>query len=196
MELTVTRLRVDEIGEEVSVTTLRPDEAWLEGLGLGAEVRAGQSLAIDLEFHRVGEEVFVSGRLGGTLELPCSRCLEPAHVAIDQPFGAVYLPAPAATRGAGARDGQEIEPGAPSEELGQAMEPESTDVFYHVRGWLDLTPMLREQILLMIPPRALCGEECRGLCPTCGANQNRSPCACPARTGMSKFEKLRGLFPE
>ena len=193
MELTVTRLKVDEIGEEVSATTLRPDEAWLERLSLGAEVRAGRSLAIDLEFHRVGEEVFVSGRLRGALESPCCRCLEPAHVDVDQPFLAVYLPAPAATRGAGVREGQEIEPGAPSEALGQGIDPESPDIFCHVRGWLDLTPMLREQILLAIPPRALCGEECRGLCPTCGANQNQARCGCPPQSGISKFDKLRGL---
>lgn len=191
MEPAVTRLKVDQIGEDVSTIRLRPDEAWLEELDLGAEVRADPSLAIDLEIHRVGAEVFVSGRLRGALETPCSRCLEPARMEVDQPFLAVYLPAPA--RGTGTREGQVIEPGAPSEALGQEVDPESPDVFCHVRGWLDLTPMLREQMLLAVPPRALCGEECRGLCPTCGANLNKARCDCPPQTGVSKFDKLRGL---
>jgi uncharacterized protein len=190
VEPTVTRLKVEQIGEEASGSIVRPDEAWLERLGLGADVRVAPSLAIDLEMYRVGEEVFVSGRLRGTLQLPCSRCLEPAQAEVDQPFRAVYL------RAAGGAEGLEIEPGAPSESLGHAAEAESPDVFCHARGWLDLTPMLREQILLAFPARALCGEECLGLCPACGANLNRARCDCTPQTGISKFEKLRGLLQE
>ncbi len=190
MEPTVTRLRVDQIGEEMSVVTVRPDDAWLQSLGLGADVRADPGLAIDLEMIRVGEEVFVSGLLRGTLQVPCSRCLEPAHAPIDQPFRAVYLPA-----GHGrAVEGPEIEPGAPSESLGE--EAESPDVFFHVRGRLDLTPMLREQLLLASPARVLCAEGCLGLCPTCGTYQNRARCGCPSQPGISRFEKLRGLIQE
>lgn len=192
MEPNVTRLKVDQIGEEVSARMVRPDEAWLEGLGFSGEVRAEPSWVIDLELVRVGEEVFVSGRLRGALQIPCSRCLEPAHVPVDQPFRAMYQPLPPARGG----EGPKIEPGAPSESLGEAEEAGSPDVFCHVRGWLDLTPMLREQMLLAIPARGLCEEACLGLCPSCGANLNRGRCGCPPQAGVSKFEKLRGLLQE
>ena len=190
MEPTVTRFKLDQIGEEMSVVTVKPDDAWLQSLGLGADVRADAGLAIDLEMVRVGEEVFVSGFLRGTLQMPCSRCLEPAHAPVDQAFRAVYFP----TEQGRAGKGTEIEPGAPSENVGE--EAQSPDVFFHVRGWLDLTPMLREQLLLAIPARALCAEGCPGLCPTCGANQNRARCGCPPQAGISRLEKLRGLIQE
>ena len=192
MEPNVTRLKVEQIGEEVSASTLRPDEAWLEGLGLGAEARVEPSLVIDLEMHRIGQEVFASGRMRGTLRIPCSRCLEPARTGIDQSFRVVYLPA---SEVAGT-EGVEIGPGAPAETLGPAAEADSPDVFCHVRGWIDLTPMLREQMLLAIPARALCGEGCLGLCPACGVNLNHARCDCPPQTGVSKFEKLRGLLQD
>jgi uncharacterized protein len=186
----VTRLKIDQIPEEVSHHTLRPDEAWIEGLELGGDARFAQPLTIDLDVHRVGAEVFVQGRLTGRLLMPCSRCLERADVAFEQPFQAVYLPAPEADRTQGGEPS--IGPGDPARNL-EGDAPDSEDVFHHVRGWLDLAPMLREQLLLAIPARALCKEDCRGLCPNCGTNLNLAECGCPGQQGFSKFEKLRGL---
>lgn len=45
-------------------------------------------------------------------------------------------------------------------------------------GWLDLTPLLREQCWLAIPMKPLCHPDCRGLCPRCGVNLNFESCAC------------------
>ena len=44
---------------------------------------------------------------------------------------------------------------------------------------LDLEPLARDAVLLELPLAPLCAEDCRGLCPTCGANRNTEPCACP-----------------
>lgn len=46
---------------------------------------------------------------------------------------------------------------------------------------LDLRPALREQWLLHVPGFALCREDCKGLCPTCGADLNLAPCGCAGR---------------
>jgi uncharacterized protein len=43
---------------------------------------------------------------------------------------------------------------------------------------IDLTPLIREQILLSLPLRPLCTEECRGLCAGCGVNLNKEACRC------------------
>ena len=47
---------------------------------------------------------------------------------------------------------------------------------YEVREdpWLDITDDVRQEILLSYPVRLLCKEDCRGLCPRCGANLNES----------------------
>ena len=48
----------------------------------------------------------------------------------------------------------------------------------HGEDFVDLTPSIREDIILELPQRALCQEECRGLCPQCGKNLNEGSCQC------------------
>jgi len=43
---------------------------------------------------------------------------------------------------------------------------------------ISLEPLIREQALLALPTRPLCDENCRGLCPRCGADLNESECRC------------------
>ncbi len=64
--------------------------------------------------------------------------------------------------------------------------PEGTDS-------VDLTEDLREEIILHIPAFPLCSEECRGVCPQCGANLNTGSCACEKNDGPSAWSALDGL---
>lgn len=61
-------------------------------------------------------------------------------------------------------------------------------VFHQELGgedFVDLTPNIREDIILELPQRALCQEGCRGLCPQCGKNWNEGPCQCrPKHEGL------------
>lgn len=43
---------------------------------------------------------------------------------------------------------------------------------------LDVTGDVREELLLQLPMALLCSEDCRGLCPECGANLNDGDCSC------------------
>ncbi|MCZ7591533.1 MAG: DUF177 domain-containing protein [Kiritimatiellae bacterium] len=43
---------------------------------------------------------------------------------------------------------------------------------------VDVTPDIREEILLQVPHFPVCSPECKGLCPQCGANLNLAPCKC------------------
>ncbi len=44
---------------------------------------------------------------------------------------------------------------------------------------IDLTPDIREDIILSFPSNWLCRDDCRGLCAGCGADLNHEPCRCP-----------------
>lgn len=46
----------------------------------------------------------------------------------------------------------------------------------------ELDPLVIEDIFLALPTRFLCKEDCKGLCPNCGANLNNSHCSCPKLT--------------
>jgi uncharacterized protein len=47
---------------------------------------------------------------------------------------------------------------------------------------LDLRPAVREEWLLSVPAYALCREDCKGLCPTCGIDRNTGTCDCVPST--------------
>ena len=64
---------------------------------------------------------------------------------------------------------------------------------------LDLTEAIRQYALLAIPMKPLCGQDCAGLCPTCGHNLNQGPCDClpqeadPRRSKLNKLALQRGM---
>jgi uncharacterized protein len=58
---------------------------------------------------------------------------------------------------------------------------------------IDLTPFIREQMLLALPTRPLCSDDCRGLCPRCGANRNERDCGCREDMFDPRLSVLRSL---
>lgn len=119
------------------------------------------------------------GSVQATLELWCSRCLEPFTWTIDSPFDLRYQPHTQNT-GEGER---EIE------------EDDLTTAFYE-NDTIDLGQLMREQFYLALPMKPLCREECKGLCPNCGTNLNRETCDCKREWQDPRFAALRRLKAE
>lgn len=61
-------------------------------------------------------------------------------------------------------------------------------------GFLDLAPLLREELLLSAPMRPLCRPDCKGLCPNCGQNWNEGPCDCETDDINPQFAELKKLL--
>jgi len=101
-------------------------------------------------------------------KLACTRCLAPQTVEVAEPFELLIVVDP---------DGSDAGP-----EAGRGGDHELSERdlgLYRVDDdEIELRPILLEQIQLNIPMRVLCGEDCRGLCPQCGENQNTSSCDC------------------
>lgn len=58
---------------------------------------------------------------------------------------------------------------------------------------VDVTPDLREAILLILPAFPQCKSDCAGLCPQCGANLNHGICSCAPPTGKTEWDSLDSL---
>ena len=83
---------------------------------------------------------------------------------------------------------------APSEEEGEVeLSADDLEVLYWPEEVLDTRQILQEQLQLNIPMRALCKEDCLGLCPNCGKNRNDSDCDCEPTAVDPRWEVLRGL---
>jgi uncharacterized protein len=71
-------------------------------------------------------------------------------------------------------------------------EDDLTTAFYR-DGMLDIIELLREQFQLALPMKPLCTEDCRGLCPECGANLNHASCGCVPKWEDPRLAALKGL---
>lgn len=113
------------------------------------ELSEGESYAaLDVELRRVDSTVFVQGAMRGRFFIPCSRCLGPAPIEIDEPaMRLTFLP-----KSAWAALGEEVELGV-----------EDLDTYTHDGESIDLAVLLREQMVLAIPIAPLCSEDCGGI---------------------------------
>lgn len=60
--------------------------------------------------------------------------------------------------------------------------------------YINLSPYIREMLLLALPQKNLCSEDCKGLCPTCGANLNYETCQCKQKIYDSRWDALKKLI--
>jgi len=129
-----------------------------------------------------GNTLHLRGRLSGTIEVECARCLERYPVTLGQELDLFYMPSVAG------------QPEAQEEEV--ELSDRDVVVGYYDGERLDLGEVLREQVLLALPLKPLCREDCQGLCPRCGRNRNVSPCGCAPEEepGDSRLEPLRRLI--
>jgi uncharacterized protein len=98
---------------------------------------------------------------------------------VDSAFDLLYLPA-TANLGEGERE-------VAAEDLGVA---------FYEGNVIDLAHLVREQLYLAMPMKALCHPDCAGLCPQCGANLNITTCGCEHRWVDPRLAALGQLLPK
>ncbi len=137
-------------------TTAAPREVQREGdPSLTAPIAFAATVELD------GDTVRITGWLHSTVHLPCSRCLEPAALSVDRKLDLAFRAAANA-------------PGPGDTEL----DARQLDIDYYAGNTLDLRTVLAEQVLLDLPIKPLCSEDCQGLCPQCGADRRGQGCEC------------------
>jgi uncharacterized protein len=144
--------------------------------GTDDEFRVVAPITLGVDIFKDKDQFRLAGRVQTTLELPCSRCLEPFTMPIDQAFDLRYQPH-AQNTGEGER---EIE------------EDDLTTAFYE-NDEIDLGQLMREQFYLSLPMKPLCRDDCKGLCPNCGANRNATTCECKRDWDDPRLAPLKAL---
>lgn len=59
---------------------------------------------------------------------------------------------------------------------------------------IDVDPVISEMMLLNHPQKMLCKEDCKGICPNCGAHLNHEACRCGEKPIDPRWEELRKLL--
>lgn len=126
------------------------------------QVRISGEVAVRLTAERQPQGgVRVQGELGVDMELTCARCLE----ALSRPLTA--------------RFNHYYQSNAHHSLAGEiALREKDMEVGFFTGDFIDVSDIVREQILLSLPMKPLCREDCRGLCPACGRNRNHDRCRC------------------
>jgi uncharacterized protein len=136
------------------------------------DAQAGGSLY----FQRITDEILVNGEITCRATLTCSRCLKEFKDDLRVPVNLVYLPVKAETEEKKELTGEELE------------------VCFYEGDELDVSMLVREQAILGLPMKILCSEDCKGLCPRCGADLNEGGCNCPREASDKATRKLGDFF--
>ena len=139
----------------------------------GDGVNGVGNVKMDLAVTKAGDDIFVSGPAEATVKLQCSRCLAEYEMELAPSIEAPFFP-----HSAESTEGDEVDDG---------------EVNYHDGEKLDLFPLLHDHLLLAVPLKPLCKEDCKGLCPKCGADLNAGPCGCKPNEPDARFAALRKL---
>ena len=136
-------------------------------------------VALAFDIHKDKQQFRLAGTVKTTLELPCSRCLEPFTWPVDAAFDLRYQPH-ALNSGEGERE----------------IEEDDLSTAFYDNDEIDLEQLMREQFYLSLPMKPLCSEACHGLCAQCGTNLNRGTCDCKPEWEDPRLAALKQLRTE
>jgi len=125
---------------------------------------------------KIVEDIRLVAKLSTGIEMPCARCLDAVRYNLDRNFDLLYRP---------------LGTDAGHEEL--SVTDAEAEIGYYSGDGLLLEEVLREQMLLSVPLKALCREQCKGLCPQCGKNLNLETCNCQPHPMDPRWQVLEGL---
>jgi uncharacterized protein len=138
---------------------------------------AGRMVQGEVKLLRTHRGILVKGVLHTEVELICGRCLSPFSCPATLNIDEEYTPT------------VDVVSGVP---LSSPEEPGSFIIDEH--HVIDLTEAIRQYLLLAIPMKPLCREDCAGLCSNCGHNLNQGPCGCPVKQVAPRWSELSKLL--
>ena len=152
MKLNVSRLRKEPGAEESFQFTL----AKLDDMG---EIRIVKPVRVEGKVVNTGNLLRLTGHVSTTVAASCGRCLDDVELPLEVELNEQYCHESAWNDTGGGTDGK-------------------NEIIQFREEWLDLALPVKENILLHLPMRILCGPGCPGLCPYCGQNLKQGKCEC------------------
>ena len=121
------------------------------------------------DITNTGKEYYFNGKVNADFTTNCNLCLKPISIKLSFDMSEVFR-----------------------KDIGE----DNEDCWSFTDKTIDLKPAVVSNILLNIPMRAVCSDDCKGLCPICGQNLNEGSCDCDTFVVDPRFEKLRTLFSD
>ncbi|MEG0934285.1 MAG: DUF177 domain-containing protein [Clostridia bacterium] len=130
-----------------------------------------ESIQIKGRFTGAGDSVSVSGHVTAVVHAHCASCLSQVAMALEADT---------------------------EEHFARSPDPNDPDRYPLVGHTIELTGLVKDALLLEMPMRFLCDEQCKGLCPVCGVNRNNQRCTCQegGEHRPNPFSALSGMLSE
>jgi uncharacterized protein len=132
--------------------------------------------AVNGKVRLSGNQVFVSGHVEARAQVECDRCLKPVELPVNADFTLEYI-------------------SDSDYETARAVELTEAEMSVSVFDGeaIDVDEIVKEQILLAVPTRMLCREDCKGICPECGIDRNTGECNCVTNDIDPRWAALKDL---
>jgi len=139
-------------------------------------VQLTEPAAVTGKVRLSGNEVFVNGHVETRANVECDRCLKPVELPVSADFALEYI------------TGAEYV----SSSVAELTEDELSVSVFDGQA-IDVDEVVKEQILLAVPTRMLCREDCKGICPECGMDLNLGECNCVKDDIDPRWAALKNL---
>lgn len=164
---------------------------WRDAVSVAAaDLRRNEALVpdgVDCEGRLTftGPDFLLQTRLRYRHRLRCDRCLTAYEEDVDLPLAFVVR--------AGGGDEPAAADGDGDPHGARELEPEDLSTLVAVDGAVDLFRLVCEQVDLNVPMKPTCDPDCRGLCPQCGIDRNRTACTCAAEQVDPRWAGLEAV---
>lgn len=149
-----------------------------EAAGADAALRARDLLG-NVKVTRLSKDLLVQGQVAANVLVECSRCLEQFWTPVEGKLEEEFQPT------------IDVETGRSV----HREEYEQDDAVFLITAnhEMDLAEPVRQSLVVSLPLKPLCREDCKGLCPQCGANWNEGACDCETESVDNRWEALKKL---
>jgi uncharacterized protein len=148
-------------------------EETLAKLGLDKHPNLHRDVRIEVELEKRSPQYFLKNMVRTEGRFCCDRCLKEFDLNVSEESRVMF---------------------STDAEIVKLNDSEEIEYLDSNAKEIDITDVIRDTLLLSIPMKLLCSEDCRGLCAGCGVNLNEEPCRCAEPPIDTRWEALRKLL--
>jgi uncharacterized protein len=139
------------------------------------ERRFNKPVYVEVTLEKSRRQIFLKANVYTVGRFQCDRCVEDFDLVLENSYRMYYVY---------------------SEEESKKYEPDEVMVITPETNEIDISDDVRQMVLLSVPMKLLCYEECLGLCPRCGKNLNFEVCTCKVEEIDPRWAPLLKLMED
>ncbi len=141
---------------------------------LGLDEKFQELIEIDSILDKTQRQLYLKSRISTKIRFECDRCAGECSNNLQAEYGICYV----------------------FDESPTGESPDDIRFIHLGTPYIELTDDIREALVLAVPLKLVCTDECKGLCPHCGVNRNEESCTCTEEDSDTRWDELRKLITE